>query len=630
MSGGGDADDDEMVDVGDDALQDLIHEAESLMNDLDKETTPVIGGFSIDSDEEGEDDNDNENHNSGDPLSSVPSQPSLNKAAAAVNDHPLSMENLTTPSTPVPAAGNNHNVAASPTVRNDGTPTGSAAAGKSNFFNGAGTSNPMNGGNNIPGASMDTFKFQTSRFASGIASMAQRAANQVAAATAPVQVSGGPTPHHAGASGAYSSSSSTYPAQITPNRTPPTARNTSNGPGKGLVPELDKEQKQQLVRDHFGGLLPGERIIMFLSNLLHVGDTTGLNYLASQSSDSYMWCCAMSYYRLILFSTAPTETVEVPKPAEWNPACWPSSPAAAKVIEIPLASMDRVEKTVYQAGGSSFMGIIVYSKDSGRVARFTTPSYADTGRAFDSLHTYAFPGRRNLGYLFAFESKRQEVMASVQVDAATGQQNITLPPTPKRFDPMIEYPRLLNRTSITNAPWIMWASINATYQLSASYPSVLVGPATLDETKPESQHVIRQCAAFRSEQRLPALCWCGIGGSSIWRASQPKVGLQGNRSPADELFLRHVAESARGANAMADPPPIYPRVILQQLTGDYSKDWIPEPGCACKILDLRPRASAMANRTGGTIATQWDEASFDFFHALQSQLFFFFYTRLWL
>jgi hypothetical protein len=92
---------------------------------------------------------------------------------------------------------------------------------------------------------------------------------------------------------------------------------------------------------------------MFLSNLLHVGDTTGLNYLASQSSDSYMWCCAMSYYRLILFSTAPTETVEVPKPAEWNPACWPSSPAAAKVIEIPLASMDRVEKTVYQAGGSS-------------------------------------------------------------------------------------------------------------------------------------------------------------------------------------------------------------------------------------------------------------------------------------
>ena len=80
---------------------------------------------------------------------------------------------------------------------------------------------------------------------------------------------------------------------------------------------------------------------------------------------------------------------------------------------------------------------------------------------------------------------------------------------------------------------------------------------------------------------------------------EPKVGLQGNRSPADELFLRHVAESARGANAMAEPPPIYPKSVLQQLTGSYSKDWVPEPGCGLKILDLRPRSAAMANRTGG-------------------------------
>jgi len=58
---------------------------------------------------------------------------------------------------------------------------------------------------------------------------------------------------------------------------------------------------------------------------------------------------------------------------------------------------------------------------------------------------------------------------------------------------------------------------------------------------------------------------------------------------------------------MAEPPPIYPRSVLEQLTGDYtfssgsskSDGWIPEPGCGLKILDLRPRAAAMANRTGG-------------------------------
>ena len=545
------------ADNEEDPLQDLIAEAEGIMASLDHATDQV---FSIDSDEE------EDKVKLDDLLSSKSAKP-------LVEDHPLSMTRLAdalVPSLAPPVVA-----APSPTMDGGSTPM-------TQFFS--------NGNSDLNvSVGMDQFKYQTSRLASGIASIAQRAANQVAAAAAPVHVANGPTAQ---------SFVPAYPAPMHGTaRTPPTARVTS-GSVKGPV-EMDKDQQERLVKDHVGDLLAGERIIMFLGNLLHVGDTMGLSYLASQTSDAYMWCCAMSFYRLILFSTAPADKVEVGRPADWNTSCWPWSPAATKTIEIPLASIDRVEKTVYQAIGSSFMGIIVYSKDCGRVVRFTTPNYADTGRAFDSLNTYAFPGRRNLGYLFAFESKRQEVMASVQVDATTGQQNITLPPTPKRFDPMIEYPRLLNKTSITNVPWTLWASLNSSYQLSPTYPSVLVGPATLDETKPESQHIIHQCAAFRSEQRLPAMSWCGLGGASIWRASQPKVGLQGNRSPADELFLRHIAESARGANAMADPAPIYSRAIMQQLTGDYSKDWVPEPGCGLKILDLRPRASAMANRTGG-------------------------------
>jgi Myotubularin-like phosphatase domain len=548
------------VDVSDDALQELINEAQSLMAGFDQEAGVV---FSIDSDEE-----DNK-------VDAVESSAPSNATKPVTEDHPLSMAHLAT--SPAPSS---LPVGAPTSLMNGGS------TGMTQFFSN-GTSDQVN--QNVV-AGMDQFKYQTSWLASGIASMAQRAASQVAAAAAPVHVANGPTPQPA--------FGNAYPAQIqATTRTPPVTRATG-GFAKSAV-EMDKELQAKLIKDNVGNLLPGERIIMFLGNLLHVGDTSGLSYLTSQSSDAYMWCCAMSFYRLILFSTAPSEKLEAAKPDDWNALCWPSSPAATTMIEIPLASIDRVEKTVYQAVGSSFMGIIVHCKDCGRVVRFTTPNYADTGRAYDSLNTYAFPGRRNLGYLFAFESKRQEVMASVQVDAATGQQSITLPPTPKRFDPVTEYPRLLNKTSITNVPWTLWATLNSTYNLSPTYPSVLVGPATLDETKPESQHVIHQCAAFRSEQRLPAMSWCGQGGASIWRASQPKVGLQGNRSPADELFLRHIAESARGANAMADPGPIYPRAILQQLTGDYGRDWVPEPGCGLKILDLRPRASAMANRTGG-------------------------------
>lgn len=393
--------------------------------------------------------------------------------------------------------------------------------------------------------------------------------------------------------------------------------NASNQAG---YPQLDKDQKSNLLKKHVGDLLEGERVIMFLTNLLHISDTSGLSFVSSnqtnqggQQHGTTMWCCVMTYYRLIFFSTADADAGRIEPPSGWDRSCWQAAEppsTSIRLLKMPLASIDRVEKTVYQATGSSYMGLVVHGKDCGRIIRFSTPSYADTGRAFESLNTYAFPGRRNLGYLFAFESKRQEVMNSIQVDPNSGQQSITLPPTPKRFDPMMEYPRLIKRTAITQPPWTIWASVNSTYQLSQSYPSVLVGPASLDETKPEALSVIRQCSVFRKGQRLPSLTWCGTGGASIWRSSQPKVGLQGNRSPADELYVRHIIESARGANAMAEPPPIFPRDFLEQLTGDYtassgstgkSDDWVPEAGCGLKILDLRPRSAAMANRTGGKL-----------------------------
>ena len=572
--------------VGDDALQELLDEADNLMHDLntnddDADAELVIDGFAIDSD--GEDEIQSED---------------ATKDNKPVSDHPLSDVFLTAPSpaTSAPLSLNSTGVGCAA----NGTNAGIMAA----TTNGVAT---LNASPLAAAATMDNFKQQTSRFASNLASMAQRAANQVAAATAvqpgPMMVgqpqlhqSSVPSTQHHQNYQQTQQSPHVRMAGTLPNTVPSQASATSQGT------ELDKDQISKLLEEHVGDLLPGERIIMFVSNLLHVSDTSGVSYAASQSSDEFMWCCAMSYYRIILFSTANSDQqrqIEVSCPSGFDPICWVTGPEETKLLEIPLASIDRVEKTVYQASGSSYMGLILYAKESGRSIRFTTPSYADTGRAFESLQTYAFPGRRNLGYLFAFESKRQKVMASVKVDETTGQQTIAIPPTPKRFDPMVEFPRLIANTSSTQCPWMLWCSINANYAISPTYPSVLCGPATLDDNKQESFNIIRQCAAFRSEQRLPSLTWCGVGGASIWRCSQPKVGLQGNRSPADELFLRHIAESARGANAIADPPPIYSRASLQRLTGDFTKDWTPEPGCGLKILDLRPRSSAMANRTGG-------------------------------
>ena len=179
-----------------------------------------------------------------------------------------------------------------------------------------------------------------------------------------------------------------------------------------------------------------------------------------------------------------------------------------------------------------------------------------------------------------------------------------------------------------NNPWSIWTTTNNSYQLCLSYPAIFAGPASLDERLyPDAARIVRQCAAFRSEGRLPALTWCGPGGASIWRCSQPKVGLQGNRSTADELFFQHIAERAAAANALLQtgqsqlPSPS----VLVQLTGATDlTPWMPAAynnnnnnsnsntmntssslhhqhngPAPLKILDLRPRSAAMANRTGG-------------------------------
>ena len=534
-----------------DPLQVLLNEAETLIQNLDTtggaQLDDVPGmtenAFSIDSDEEDD-----------------PSSGEVGNKKVEVEDHPLSDEWLSA-ATPQTSAAPEAN----------GTPTSTSTA-----------------------ATMDAFKQQTSRFASNLASMAQRAAREVAAATTPVVPPQGGPVSLAQATQAYPGTSH---RGVTQQTSPPTSISQSEVADNS---ESVKEKSQdELIKDHFGALLPGEKVEMFLTNLLHVGDTSGVSFAASQSSGSIMWCFLLTRYRIILFSTATDDQLKVPVPAGWNPRCWPNSANSKRVLQMTLASVERIDKGVYQASGSSYMGLRICSKDCGWVIRFTTSSYPQTETAFSTLNAYAFPGRKNLGYFFAILSKKEKVIASLKVDERTGQQIITLPPAAKRFDPMIELPRVLAKTSLTQCPWVMWAALNSSYQLSPSYPSVLAGPATLDETNPDAQHIIRQCAAFRSERRLPSLTWCTTGGASLWRCAQPKVGLQGNRSPGDELFLRHIAESARGANAMAEPPPVYARTSLQQLTGDYSKDWVPEPGCGLKILDLRPRSAAMANRTAG-------------------------------
>ena len=551
-----------------DPLQAALDEAEHLMEELELGTTDdeipttAPAAFSIDSDDEF------------DPL--------INNGSGENDEfHPLHDSFLKEPApTTTPPSAATTPVA----VPNSAVQPQAATVlnGQAIYPNNNNATTPPSPPTSTP--SLDAFKAQTSRFASNLATMAQRGFTQVASHSSPfAAMEQAPIMSSAGLLGS-SGGVPQPPPQVQPQMPPPAL-------------DLDNEQKATLVRTHVGELLPGERVIMFLSNLLYVSDSTGFTF--SQATEpGTLWCGAMTFYRLILFGTHPSPTPI--RPHNWNAACWPPS-LEGPILQIPLASMDRIEKSVFATAGSSQMGLHIHGKDNGRQLRFTTASYQDTLRAHEALQNYAFPGRRNLGYLFAFESKREAVMASI-VEDADGKKKVTLEPTRKRFDPAVEFPRQMagGGAEQQQQPWKLWTSLNQTYQICQSYPSVLVGPATLDETQPEAVRLIRNCAAFRSGNRFPALTWMsGIDGASLWRCSQPKVGLQGNRSTADESFLQHIMDSAAAA-ANHTVRPNLSRSMLMQLTGSPDlQNWIPETSCRLKILDLRPRSAALGNRTGG-------------------------------
>jgi len=305
-------------------------------------------------------------------------------------------------------------------------------------------------------------------------------------------------------------------------------------------------------------------------------------------------------------------------------------------------------------------GLIIHGKDNARYIKFFTPSHADCSRAQEALNTYAFPGRRNLGYLFAFESRRAEVMASVGTDGhgssgnqfihngttnamgASSPNNLSTRATPRRFDALVEFGRMgigqpqsfrvrnnhhphdgsRIETVTMPSPWRPILKANANYALCQSYPSILFGPASVDDSTPEGLRLIRKVAAFRSEGRTVALTWSSNrDGASLWRSAQPKVGLQGNRSEYDEQYLQKIASCAASARINSDSAGLSrrkpTREFMKMLTGCINEsdlcleNFSTGSGsggsrnvpivnkCIMKIFDLRPKSAAMANRTAG-------------------------------
>ena len=75
-------------------------------------------------------------------------------------------------------------------------------------------------------------------------------------------------------------------------------------------------------------------------------------------------------------------------------------------------------------------------------------------------------------------------------------------------------------------------SLNENYLLCSTYPTFLITVAAINDND------LREAAQFRTKQRLPVLSYYYYNSrGTIWRSSQPKTGISGNRSVFDEELL---------------------------------------------------------------------------------------------
>lgn len=239
-----------------------------------------------------------------------------------------------------------------------------------------------------------------------------------------------------------------------------------------------------------------------------------------------------------------------------------ANPSIVSWLQVPLASIDRIEKEKRPKDGYTSGGItiVVTAKDvrTHRITirtRDTKTTEADIDRALGVIAAYAFPNK--MRYLFAF---------SHNIDGGGDKLRY-------KYNAMEE----MSRLGVLDSPLWRLTEINRNYKFCHSYPKEIFVPKSMTD------HDLQLVGSFRSEHRIPLLSWYDSKScASMWRSSQPKCGVSGSNSQ-DEKFLDMLARSTaavKGASHTANSSYSYYEPLLN-------------------IVDLRSRASAMANRAAG-------------------------------
>ena len=223
-------------------------------------------------------------------------------------------------------------------------------------------------------------------------------------------------------------------------------------------------------------------------------------------------------------------------------------------VEVHLGLIERVEKMGGASSrGENTYGLEIYCRDV-RSIKLAFRAEGHTRRTtFETLSRLAFPW-----------STGSDIFAC----------KFRLPGVPCGESPgwsLYDFEREMQRLGVPGRGWRITRA-NENFKLCPTYAPVLAVPASLDDTQ------VAECAQFRSKARLPVLSWLHPRtGAAIARASQPKTGIAGKRSAADEAYLEAIRALGSGGSGSASDNKNAPLIIM----------------------DARPRRNAVANQAKG-------------------------------
>ena len=224
---------------------------------------------------------------------------------------------------------------------------------------------------------------------------------------------------------------------------------------------------------------------------------------------------------------------------------------------VPVACIAKIARAPGGLGGSrssrkakeSYRALQIVCKDV-RSMLFEFRLATDAARIETLLRMLSFPLSAGLGLDVAFALRHRAAREASGEDFSS--------PSLTEYNFNREWRRILGDEA---TPWRV-TSANSAFKFAPTYPTRFVVPASITD------EVLFKVRNFRSKGRIPAMCWwdrAGNGGS-IWRCSQPQVGI-GSTSKDDEALLAEIKKAT---------------------------------ACRCvRIVDARPYKNAVANKAKG-------------------------------